>query len=123
MALIRVFQKIENDVWKVTFVNDPDQLTEADKNLIRKLGEPEVNVGGEIPGEGDDAFTLEDKYVKIRSGLPYTAEFDSRSAPFDTNTQQKVENYREEIIARFVTAFTDLRTFTDTFSGEKTYNI
>jgi glutathionyl-hydroquinone reductase len=123
MALIRVYQKIENDVWKVTFVNDPEQLSEADKNLMRKLGEPEVNVGGVIPGEGDDSFTLDDKYIKIKSGLPYTAEFDSKDAPFDTNTQQKVENYREEIISRISTAFDDLRTFSDTFSGEKTYNI
>lgn len=123
MALIRVYQTIEKDVWKLTFVNDPDNLSESDKLLMRKLGEPQIDLGGEIPGEGEDAFILPNKYVKIRSDFPYTAEFDSNSAPFDTNTQTKVENYRDEIVSRFTDAFTALRAFTDTFTGEKTFNI
>jgi len=123
MALIRVYQTIENDVWKVTFVNDVAQLSEADKKAMRNFGEPEINVGGTILDGDALEFTLPDKYVKIKSDLPYTAEFDSRDEPFDTDTQDKVEGYRTEIIARFTQAFTDLRAQSDTFTGEHTYNI
>ena len=122
MALLRVFQKIEKDVWELTFVNDPEQLSESDKVLMRKQGEPEINLGGTFTGEFGE-FTLEDKYAKVRADFPYTAKFDSTAAPFDSNIQDKVQAYLDEIVARFTDAFTTLREFTDTFSGEKTYNI
>lgn len=122
MALIRVFQVIENDIWKLTFKNDIVQLSEADKKLMRNFGEPEINVGGTYLS-GEDEFTLPDKYVKIVSDLPYTAEFDSRDEPFDTSTQTKVEGYRAAIITKITDALTDLREQEDTFTGEHTFNI
>lgn len=122
MALIRVYQTIENDIWKLTFVNDISELTESDKSLMRKFGEPQINVGGTF-GSDDDAFTLPDKYIKIRSDLPYTQEFDSRDTTFDTDTSIKVLSYRDAIVTEITTAFTTLRDMEDTFTGEHVYNI
>ena len=36
MAVLRVFQKIDNDVWTLTFVNDQTELSDTDKKLMQK---------------------------------------------------------------------------------------
>ena len=122
MAILRVFQSIENDVWKLTFVNDPLELSETDKKLMQKFGEPEIDMGGSF-GSGGDAFTLPHNYARIRSDFPFTQIFDSTATPFNTDTQTKVLAYRDAIVTSFTTALTTLRETTDTFTGEETYNI
>jgi hypothetical protein len=123
MAKIRVFKEITNDVWKAMFVNDAQELSETDKKLMRKFGEPEIQVGGLYLDGDPDEFELPELTIKIRSDLPYTAEFDSRTAPFDENTQTKVEAYIADIVDRFESAFTTLRAMPDTYTGEEVHNI
>lgn len=123
MAILRVYQTIESDVWKLTFVNDPDELSDTDRKLMKKFGEPEIEMGGVFLEGGENEFTLATKKARIRRDFPFTQEFDSTSADFETNTQTKVEAYRDDIVDRFSTALTTLRATTDTFTGEKTYTI
>jgi hypothetical protein len=123
MAILRVFQSIENDIWKLTFVNDPDELSDTDRKKMKQFGEPEIEVGGVYLESDPNEFTLPTRSIKIRADLPYVQTFDSKSEPFDANTQIKVEAYRDEIVDRFTTALTTLRSTADTFSGEKTYTI
>ena len=123
MSLFRVFQSIDNDVWAVQFVNDPMYLTEADKKAMRQFGEPEIDLGGTFLAETDNEFTLPSKKAKLRSDFPYTQYFDSRDTDFESATKVKVEAYRDEIITRITSAMTTLRGLSDTFSGERTYNI
>jgi hypothetical protein len=126
-AILKITRSIDNDIWKITFSLDPLKLSESDKQLMAKFGEPEINVGGEIGGpviqEEDTTYTLPAKYIKIRSGLPYTHEFDSRTAPFDTHTQEKAEAYQAVFVSRYTQALIDLRANEDTFSGEYLINI
>lgn len=123
MSLIRVFQAIENDVWSLTFVNDPNNLSEGDKKAMRQFGEPEIDLGGTFLPETENTFTLPSKKAKIRADFPVTQLFDSRDADFENNTKIKVEGYRDEIISRITSALTTLRDIEDTFTGERTYNI
>lgn len=123
MAILRVYQTIENDLWKLTFVNDPDHLSDSDKKRMKAFGEPEIQVGGVYLDTTANEFTLPEKYVRIRSDFPFVQTFDSTSADFETNTQTKVEAYRDDIVTRFTTAITTLRAIPDTFTGEKTYTI
>lgn len=123
MAILRVYQKQDNDVWKLTFVNDPLELSDTDKKKMRQFGEPEIALGGVYLASTGNEFTLPTKTGRIRSDFPFTQEFDSTAAPFDTNTQIKVEAYRDVIVSRFTSALITLRAITDTFTGEKTYTI
>ncbi len=123
MALIRVTQEICNDVWKLTFVNDPLKLSEDDKLRMRRYGEPEIDMGGTFLTDTELEYTLSEKKAKIRSDFPFTQEFDSRDPDFDSDTQTKVEAYRDAIITRFTDAFTTLREIEDTFTADKVYNI
>jgi hypothetical protein len=123
MAKLRVYQTIENDVYQLRFENDPKALSLQDVELMEKFGEPEINIGGTFLPSTGNQFILPDKYIRVRSEFPFVREFDSRQAPFDTNTVTKVIGYRDEIKTRFTTAFTDLRANGDTFTGEQLYNI
>lgn len=123
MAILRVYQSIDNDVWKLNFVNDPIELSDTDKKLMKRFGEPEIEMGGVyLEGTGNE-FTLPTKKARIKADFPFLQEFDSKAPPFNTNTQTKVEAYREDIVERFTDALVALRETPDTFTGEKTYTV
>ena len=122
MAQLRVFQSIKNNRWTLLFKNETDILSDSDKALIAKFGEPQINVGGTYLGSTANTFTLPDDYVKLFSGFPYTRVFDASTTPFSTNTQTKVEGYRDAIVAAVTAALTTLRNNTDTFTSEKIYD-
>ena len=122
MARLRVYQTIDNDLWKLTFVNDPDELSDTDKKLMQKFGEPEIQVGGSF-GTDPDTFTMPSQTVRIRSDFPFTQTFDSTTTPFNSDTQIKVLAYRDAIVSAFTSALTTLRETPDTFTGEQVYNI
>ncbi len=123
MALIRVHQAIKNSIWSVTFVNDIEKLSEADKQAMQNFGEPEIDLGGTFLEDTANEFTLPAKKAKIRSDFPFTQTFDAKSSDFETNTKTKVEAYRTEIISRITTALEELRAEEDSFTGEFTFNI
>ena len=122
-ALLKIKRSIDNEVWKINFTLDVASIPESDKELMRKFGEPEINVGGTfIVAEVGD-FTLPDKYIKVKSGLPFLQEFDSKSPDFLTGVKEKALAFEEEFIVRYTQAFTDLRSSEDTFTGERIENI
>ena len=122
-AILKITKSIDNDIWKIAFSIDPLKFSESDKQLIAKFGEPEINVGGVFLDNDPKEYTLPNKFIKIRSGLPYTQEFDSRGAPFDTNTQIKADAYLDVFVDRYTDALTALRANQDSFSGEYLINI
>jgi hypothetical protein len=129
-TILKITRSIDNDIWKIIFSVDSAKFSETDKQLISKFGEPEINVGGVFLGpvagvENPDQFTLPDKYLKIRSGLPYVQEFDSRgnSGIFSNNTQIKAEAFQAEFVSRYMEALTALRNNVDGFTGEFLINI
>jgi hypothetical protein len=125
-ALLRIKRYIDNDIWKINFSLDLSNLPESDKDLMRKFGEPEIDTGGTftVPSMGGDTeYTLPNKFIKIKSGLPYTQEFDSKSPVFENDTQNKALAYEQEFISRYSEAFQNLRNNLDTFTGESVENI
>lgn len=118
MAKIRVYQKIDNNVYIIDFVNDLLALSKTDKDLMNKYGEPEINLGGDFEYGDDGEFTLADEYVKIVSGFPVRREFDITAAPFDEETDDRLTAYRTTILSRITTAFATLRANDDDFTNE-----
>jgi hypothetical protein len=120
--LLRIKRSIENDIWKITFSLDLAALPESDKELMRKFGEPTINVGGTFDDTSYPVtftYTLPDKFILIRTDMPYTQSFDSKSPDFSTATQAKALLYEQTFVTRYQAAFVALRTLTDTFSGER----
>lgn len=122
-ALLKIKRSIDNDIWKINFSLDLASLAESDKDLMRKFGEPQINIGGVFLLGDPDEYTLPDQYIKVRSALPYTQEFDSKSPDFELNTQAKVEAFQTNFTTLYAAAFVDLRTNADTFTGEYLINI
>lgn len=122
-ALLKIKRSIENEVWKISFNLDSSSIPESDKALMYKFGEPEINVGGTFLTGDANEYVLADKYIKVKSGLPFTQEFDAKSPAFSSATQIKAEAFEAEFIVRYTAAFTTLRNTVDTFSGESIENI
>jgi hypothetical protein len=122
-ALLKIKRVIENDVWKINFALDTASLPESDKELIRKFGEPQINVGGTFLSGGANEYILPDKYIRVRTDLPYTQEFDSKSIGFETNTEVKALAFQTFFVNAYAQAFATLRESVDTFTGEYIENI
>ncbi len=120
---LRVFKSIENLIYVVRFENDVTAISNSDKELMQKFGEPEINMGGTFLAESELEYTLPDRYVRIRSDFPQRVELDSRSSPFDADTQDKVNGYVTEMIAKFNAAVSTLRENTDSFTSEIIENV
>ena len=121
MASLLVNKSIVNGVYIDTFTLDVSTLSDNDKQLLAKHGEPVINAGGAY-GSGGDAYTLPDEYIKIVSGLPFTQKFDPANSTFTTHTQTKAEAYITGFLATYQAALAALRALTDTFSGQQLVN-
>jgi hypothetical protein len=123
-ALLKIKRTLDNDIFRINFALDITALSEADKELIRKFGEPQINIGGVYLEDTPDEFTLADKFIRVRSDLPYTQEFDAKSNPLGAvSSQAQALNFQSEFVDRYQIAFTDLRDNPDTFTGEFIENI
>jgi hypothetical protein len=124
-ALLKIKRSIENDIWRINFSLDTVTLSEYDKELMRKFGEPQINIGGTYDSESVNAwsYTLEDKYLRIRTDLPFTQEFDSKSPDYADYTQEKALIFQSSFVAKYNDAFTAMRASSDTFTGEFLENI
>jgi len=119
---IRMFYFIENGVYGVSVVTE--DWSEGDVRLMEKFGEPEINVGGTLSIEvGEDTYehlTLDDKYVRIRSGSPITRRFDSRDT---VHASEFAELWGERIRGAIGTAYSDLHAKQDGFTREVVYTL
>lgn len=123
MTLLRIKRSIDNDVWKINFSLDVATLPESDKELIRKFGEPSIDIGSVYLEGTPNEYTLPNKFLRIRSDLPYTQEFDSKSPDFEAATQLKAEAFQTQFVSLYSAAFAALRANADTFTGEYVENI
>jgi hypothetical protein len=122
-TILKIKRMIDNDVWKINFELDVLSLPENDKDLIRKFGEPQINIGGVFLASTPDEYTLPDKYIRVRSDLPFTQEFDSKSPDFSSNTQAKALAFQDNFTSLYEASFNTLRDMVDTFTGEYLINI
>lgn len=122
-ALLKIKRFIDNDVFKITFSLDNTTLPESDKELLRKFGEPTIDIGGVYTPSSGTTYTLPSKYIRVKSDLPFTQEFDGKSVDFAENTKEKALIFQETFIAAYNDAFATLRAEADTFTGEQIENI
>ena len=128
-ALLKIKRYIENDVWKLMFSLDAVSLSENDKELIRKFGEPEINIGGTYLTGDPEEYTLQDKYLRVRTDLPYIQEFDAKSLDFPSQVEAQLAAqaqalaFQTSFVTNYEAAFIILRATGDTFTGEYVENI
>ena len=118
MAKLRTYQTIENDTYQMLFTNEAVDVSQSDKDLIEKFGEPEVNFGGVFDDDNGVSFTLPNLYVKIISGLPYKVIADPTVTPWSANTTTTLALYRTTIQTRFQETLANLRESADNFTNE-----
>ena len=129
--LLKTKKFIDNDVCKVMFTLETANLPESDKELLIKFGEPKINIGGNYLSGTANAYTLPNKYIRIKSDLPFTQEFDAKSetsynaTPNTARTaaQAKAVAFQTAFTQAYTNAFTTLRAYNDTFTSESITNI
>lgn len=80
----RIFSGMDNGVFRVVITTE--DWSEGDVELMEQFGEPEIDVGGSVSYEYNDASgnaktgTREfgSEYVRLLHGFPYARGFDSR---------------------------------------------
>lgn len=122
-TILKISRSISNDVWKIVFDLDKEKLSVSDKELIAKFGEPTINTGGTFLEDTENSYNLPNKYIRIKTDLPFVQTFDSTSAPFDTATLIKAQAFQDAFVAKYTQALSDLRNNADTFTGEYLVNL
>lgn len=130
-ALLKIKRSIDNDVWKLNFALDASSLSDNDKELIRKFGEPQIDIGCTLLQGTPNEVTIPNKWVRIRSDLPFTQEFDAKSLNVPPNNHEQAQAAAEEqalafqtfFVAAYTDAFVTLRQTGDAFTGEYITNI
>lgn len=100
---IRTFNTLHNGVFSVkVFTED---WSEADTNLIKKLGEPEINLGGQLVTSPDSPETpsktlvLDIAYARIMTESPFCSKFDSRDFREENSLEAGLTTAKELAIA------------------------
>lgn len=113
---LRKLYHLDNAVYTVNLITE--DWSEADKNLMARYGEPEIDVGGDFTGP--PAFELPSDLVRIMSDTPFTQAFDARDY---ANAADRANVWADEISDRINAALVTLRTEVDDFTREEVENI
>lgn len=130
-ALLKIKRTIDNDVWKLNFTLDTTSLSENDKELIRKFGEPQIDIGCTLLAGTANAVVIPSKWIRVRTDLPFTQEFDAKALNFtpanraaaQTAAKAQALAFQSFFTDAYTLAFTTLRQTQDTFTGEYITNI
>lgn len=120
---LKITRVIDNHLWKITFSLNAVKLPENDAQLMMKFGEPQISIGGVFLEGTPDEYTLPEKFIRVKTDLPFTQTFDAQSSVFSTNLLEKAEAFQEAFVTAYTEAFSDLRALNDNFSGEFIVNI
>lgn len=108
---ITIFKYIENDVFKSKIVASDYSQSELEK--MAAFGEPEINLGGSFTGP--PAFTIPDTYARIKTGIPFMGQFDTRDY---ADAEDRANVWTNEVVIRLKSAISALRAETDAYTGE-----
>ena len=121
---MRIFSQLEAGIYRI--VIHTEDWSQRDIQLMEKYGEPEIDVGGIIDGEhgsgsGDvSSFTLDSKLYGIKTGSPFSADFDSRDY---ADAGARALLWRDEIQRRITEAVLELREQDDDFTDERVVSV
>ena len=129
---IRILKQLRDGVFNVRV--QTEEWSEREKELMVKLGEPEINLGGTIfpicgeiaksaAGISDDAVTLEYAYVRVMTESPFTMKFDSRDYSDIQTARCIADTWASNIADQVVTKVNELRDSDNFFTSEEVVEI
>lgn len=107
---IRTFYNLTNDVYQVSIYTQ--DWSEGDRELMKKFGEPQINVGGSF---SNPTFTLPDSLKNIMSESPFAQRFDLRDA---ADAKDRANRWATDMATTISDAVTTLRNNSDSYTKE-----
>lgn len=101
---IRVYKRIRDNAYQVLVRTT--EWSQADVDLFREFGEPEVDVG-----VGD-----RQRFARVMTGFPVSASF---SGSCGDDAESSANAWKDEVVERIVSAVESARQMKDGFSGEE----
>jgi hypothetical protein len=114
---LRTFKTLDNDIYQATLYTQ--DWSEADRALMVKFGEPEIDLGGTFDS-GETSFELPHKLERLMTQSPFNQSFDARDA---ADAQNRAAVWATEIATRISAAVTTMRAETDDYSTETVQTI
>ena len=107
---LRTFKEVTDNVFKSSL--STEDWSQADKELMARFGEPEVDLGGSFT---PPVYTLPANLVRVMTESPFTETFDKRD---NADAETRADTWASTIRDRINTALTTLRALSDTFTEE-----
>lgn len=92
------------------------EFTKTELELIKRFGDPEIELGGTFSSPSVASFTLDPNNKKLKSGSPFVEEFDAKDLSLPVAIS-RAKLWQETIEQRSEQAINNLRVLTDDFSG------
>lgn len=108
---IRIFRDMDNAVYRILVATE--DWSQGDIGLMKRFGEPEVDVGGEIQYVHESetkSKTFGSEFIRVLHGFPYSRGFDSRDYGSYEEAVAVGIAWKEKVIQRLQTVVTELRT-------------
>ena len=107
----RVLRDMDNAVYRI--VISTEDCSQGDMELMAMLGEPEIDVGGEIQyllGEEAKTKTFGNEFIRLMHGFPYSRGFDSRDYGSYEEAIAVGVAWKEKVLERIDAVVLNLRT-------------
>ena len=119
---IRIFKKLDNGVFHVRI--QTEDWSERDRDLMKKYGEPEINLGGVIVIDESSSsdpcpHELDDAYARVMTESPFTHRFDSRDFGSVQCAKHAACEWAATVEERISASVTFLRSRGDEFTTEE----
>ena len=120
---IRIFKKMENGVFAIRI--HTEDWSENDRGLMKKYGEPSINLGGSSDSSSSSSssdepeFQFDDVYVRIMTESPFVRRFDSRDYGSANSARETGNLWSSVVESRIADAVAELRAKDEFFNTEE----
>ena len=109
---IRVYKKVRDNTYIV--VIRTTEWSQADVDLFREFGEPEIDVG----------FGSRSRFAKVMTEFPVRGFFGPDTPESnDMSPEEKAESWKNEVVSRIKASVEAQRQLVDGFSGEEIHMV
>jgi len=112
---VRTIKTLKNRIYTTEIY--VDDFSQMETQRMTNYGEPEINIGGTIPGVPLD-IVYPDDLKRLVTDSPFTRSVDGRDFTTDVEAETAADEWAAEMVIRIKAAVDWVRALSDTFTEE-----